>query len=258
VRVFRSLSASIVTGILCLNSFVAYAEDIDEYQIRVEDWDFESGPDSAGLKRDTWYFLGYQWVTIAILYAMPESVTSWTDEQKSGYSASIWWDKATSPTLDSDKFYLNYILHPYWGASYFVRAKERGYSDIRAFWYSFALSAIYEFGAEALFEQPSYQDIFITPVLGSLLGKYFMSVRSGIREREVMSGYRGTRDKWLWVLTDPLGALNRQMDRMLQRDADVRLAPYNSAWLYDVQLSNGPQFENIDPVYGFELQLRWD
>jgi len=72
--------------------------------------------DREGLKRDTWYFLGYQAAAVVILYAMPESVTGWTDEQKSNYSLSIWWDNVRNPTWDSDDFAINYILHPYWGA----------------------------------------------------------------------------------------------------------------------------------------------
>ena len=85
-----------------------------------------SEPDREGLRRDTWYFLGYQWITIGILYIAPESVSGWTDEQKEEYSLSVWWDNVTSPQWDSDDFYLNYIMHPYWGAAYYVRARERG------------------------------------------------------------------------------------------------------------------------------------
>ncbi|HNP36648.1 MAG TPA: DUF3943 domain-containing protein [Woeseiaceae bacterium] len=254
---YRAFAVVGLSALLCLVPVSGHAEDTDEYQIDVDDWQLQHGPDREGLNRDTLYFLGYQWITIGILYALPESVTSWTPEQKSGYSLSIWWDKATSPTWDSDKFYLNYILHPYWGASYFVRAKERGYSDMRAFWYAAMLSAIYEFGAEALFEQPSIQDLIFTPVLGSLLGKYFMNVRGGIRERDAELGYRRTRDKWVWVLTDPLGALNRQVDKLFRRDTSIAIAPFNDAWLRDVYLQPGPATTPTEPVYGFELQVRW-
>jgi hypothetical protein len=68
--------------------------------------------DRRGLRRDTWYFVGYQFVAIGILYSMPEDVTGWTDEQKHDYSLSEWWENATHPQMDSDDFYINYILHP--------------------------------------------------------------------------------------------------------------------------------------------------
>ena len=214
---------------------------------RTQPWIEIDPRDSDGLKRDTWYFLGYQWVTIGLLYAAPEGVSGWTEEQKKGYDMSIWWDNVTHPQIDSDDFYLNYILHPYWGASYYVRARERGYGDPQAFWYSALLSTMYEFGAEALFEEPSIQDIFVTPIFGSLLGMYFMDVRNDIRDRDLEFGYRTTGDKWLWVLTDPLGALNEQFDKLTGRDATLRVRPYRAA----------PLNWDTEPVYGLEFRLEW-
>jgi len=213
--------------------------------------------DSAGLKRDTWYFLGYQWVTIGILYAMPESVSGWSDEQKDGYSMSIWWDNVTHPQIDSDDFYINYILHPYWGAAYFVRARERGYSNKGSFWYSVLLSSAYEFGAEALFEEASIQDLIVTPIGGSLLGMYFMKVRDRIREREMALGHKTTGDKWLWVLTDPLGSLNHQFDKLFGWDTELQLRPYSYVRRHDpaTPLESIPWKE--DRVYGLEVSLRW-
>ena len=213
--------------------------------------------DRKGLRRDTWYFLGYQAATIGLLYAMPESVSGWTDEQKEGYSMSIWWDNVTHPQIDSDEFYINYILHPYWGAAYFVRARERGYSDVESFWYAVLLSSAYEFGAEALFEEPSIQDIIVTPVGGTLVGMYFMTVRDGLREREIALGKRTTKDRWLWVLTDPLGSLNRQFDKLFGWDTELQVRPY----AYMQHLDRGMLIETKpwekDRVYGLEFRLQW-
>ena len=201
-------------------------QEIAELDLDLPDAVETDSRDRAGLKRDTLYFAGYQWVTIGILYIAPESVSSWTDEQKEGYDLSYWWDNVTHPQIDSDDFYLNYILHPYWGAAYYVRARERGYNDSEAFWYSVLLSSMYEFGAEALFEEPSIQDLIVTPVVGSMLGRYFMRVRSDIRERDGVSGYRSTKDKWIWTLTDPLGSLNQLVDRMVGRETELHIQPY--------------------------------
>ena len=214
-------------------------------------------PDRRGLKRDTWYFFGYQWVTIGVLYAAPESVSGWTEEQKEGYSLSIWWDNVTHVQMDSDDFYINYILHPYWGAAYFVRAQERGYADRKAFWYSAFLSSAYEFGAEALFEEPSIQDLIVTPVFGSLLGKYFMRVRRDIRDREIELGYRRTRDKWVWTLTDPLCALNKRFDRLFGRDTHLQLRPYRYTTSRDPMRPFLPAGASEDTVYGLAFSLQW-
>jgi len=213
--------------------------------------------DTAGLRRDTWYFLGYQAATIAVLYAMPEGASGWTKEQKEGYSMSIWWDNVTHPQIDSDDFYINYVLHPYLGAAYFVRARERGYNDVESFWYSALLSSAYEFGAEALFEEPSIQDIIVTPVGGTLVGMYFMQVRDNIREREIALGHRTTKDKWLWVLTDPLGSLNRQFDKLFGWETEFHVRPYSYTRRRDPRMPFEPIPWDGDRVYGLEFRLQW-
>ena len=213
--------------------------------------------DRDGLRRDTWYFLGYQWITIGLLYVAPESVSGWTDEQKKGYSMSIWWDNVKNPQLDSDDFYINYILHPYWGASYYVRARERGYNDREATLYSIMLSCIYEFGAEALFEEVSVQDLFVTPIGGTLVGRYFMKVRDGVRDREAELGYRSRRDKWIWTLTDPLGALNRQMDRLAGRNLTVQVLPYRYVPRRHDYPSAAPVNLDSEAVYGIQIHIAW-
>jgi hypothetical protein len=215
-------------------------------------------PDGKGLRRDTLYFLGYQWAVIGLLYLAPESVSGWTDEDKEeGYDFAKWRYNVSHPQWDSDDFYLNYIVHPYWGASYYVRARERGYGDRQAFWYSFLLSCIFEFGAEALAEPVSIQDFFVTPIAGTILGRYFMNVRADIRTREADLGYRKTGDKWLWVLTDPLGAMNRQVDKLFRRDVDVQLLPYRYVPQQLDRAPFAPRFQDKEPVYGIQLQINW-
>ncbi len=217
----------------------------------------EPAKDADGLRRDTLYFAGYQFAAVAILYAMPESVTNWTEEDKQDYSFSKYWNNVTNPQVDSDDFYLNYIIHPYWGASYFVRARERGYSNGESFWYSVLLSTMFEFGAEALAEEPSYQDLVFTPVLGSLVGLWFMDVREGVRERTADRGYRSTGDKWIWVLTDPLGSLNRQVDKLFGIETDVSFMPYFVATPAFHDPYARPYARRVlpDPAVGLKLTL---
>ncbi|HSM29367.1 MAG TPA: DUF3943 domain-containing protein [Woeseiaceae bacterium] len=232
----------------------------DEYDADAMDMSAEPAVprDGAGLWRDTKYFLGYQFGAIAILYAMPEGVSGWSSEQKEGYSVSVWWEKTTHPENDSDDFYINYLLHPYWGGAYFVRARERGYNNWQSFGYAALLSSFYEFGAEALFEEPSKQDIWVTPVIGSVVGLYFMHLRDNVRARDAERGFRSTGDKWIWVLTDPLGSLNQQFDKWFGWDTQVEVRPYRMQM--DVESlgeaePGGPG--KADYAYGLQLQVRW-
>jgi len=99
-------------------------------------------------------------------------VTKWTDEQKRT-TVNKWADNVQSAAWDHDPAWVNYLGHPYFGATYYIRARERGLGEFGSFWYSAFLSALYEYGIEAFFEPPSYQDLIVTPVGGLLVGSLF-------------------------------------------------------------------------------------
>jgi hypothetical protein len=181
--------------------------------------------DWGGLKRDTWYFLGAQVASLGVLYLLPESISSWSDEQKEEAGFSKWKKNAGHPVVDNDDFYINYILHPYWGAAYYVRARERGFGRLNAFWYSAFLSTFYEFVPESLFEEPSIQDVVVTPLFGAWLGDYFMVLRREIEQRSAERGFRTGGENWIWILTDPLQVINLGMERLLGRDARLGFSP---------------------------------
>jgi len=234
--------------------------------IRSMPMNFESGdessssdiwlPDKEGRRSDTYHFLAYQAVSITILYALPESVTGWTQEQKDEYSLSKWWYNVRHPQWDSDDFYINYILHPYWGATYYVRSRERGFDQRSSFWYSAGMSAAYEFGVEALFEEVSIQDLIVTPVGGWFLGEYFMDVRDRIEARHDGSSKMPFRDRFVLVMTDPLGELNHVVDGWFGLGNDLRIVPYQ----YPLSLSSEPGRASTGgpgKIYGLTIEYRW-
>ena len=64
-----------------------------------------------------------------------------------------------------------------------------------------------------MFEQPSYQDLIVTPVAGSLIGEYwFWGMRNRIKAKP---GSLTWKDKTILVLTDPLGTASTATDRLL-------------------------------------------
>jgi hypothetical protein len=217
----------------------------------------EADPDRAGLRRDTAYLLSYQFVSIGILYMLPESISGWDDEQKDQYTLSKWWDNVRNPQWDSDLHWINYLAHPYWGAAYYVRARERGFDERASFWYSVAMSTAYEFGAEALFEQPSLQDLVVTPVGGIILGEYFMGLRARVAERYAPGEEMLFRDRALLALTDPIGAINRKVQSWSGVYVEASFRPYfgpqrlgpRAAYLEDQAAS--------DRVYGLRFNYRW-
>lgn len=180
----------------------------------------QTQPDWSGLTRDTAYIIGMHWVVIGILYISPESFSGWSEEQKQSNYGDKWRSNVSQVVWDEDEFYVNYVLHPYWGATYYTRGRERGLSRSGAFWFSALQSALYEFGTEAFFEKPSIQDLIVTPVFGSLLGMYFETLRDGIKKR---AGSLSVGDKTLLVITDPLGAIGHQLDRLFRVDTRISI-----------------------------------
>jgi hypothetical protein len=185
-----------------------------------------SSPDWQGLRRDALYFLGYQFGAVAVIYYLPENVSGWTEEDKESYSKERWRHNVSNPVWDDDEWWVNFILHPYWGATYYVRARERGLSEPQAFWFSAFNSALYEYSAEALFEPVSYTDLIVTPVFGWLLGEYlFMPWRESVRANPAAIG---TGEKLLLAFTDPLGVLYGLTDKTLGLETSFTLGPMSA------------------------------
>ena len=181
--------------------------------------------DWSGLGRDTAYLLGYQALAFGILYVAPESVSNWSTEQKHNYDFSKWVHNVTHPEVDSDKLYINYVLHPYWGSAYYLDARGRGFSRWGSFWYSFFASCLYEFGTEAFAEPASIQDVFVTPIGGTLLGIALEGVWGDLL---AAGNSRNWGESALLILIDPLGRLNHGVDRLFgysSTPVTVRLVP---------------------------------
>ena len=217
-------------------------------------------PDWHGIKWDTAYFVGLQFAAIAILYVAPESLSGWDKESKDNYSLSKWTENVRNPVWDEDEWYVNYILHPYWGATYYIRAQERGLNRLQSFWYSFLLSTLYEFGAEALFEPVSYQDLIVTPVAGALLGEYvFNPIREWVRAKEKFSW----TDKTVLFLTDPLGVVSAGMNQLFGVNTEMSFSPLRisdiprSSWVLVEEDVSRPNRSHSRSLWGVQLNFSW-
>jgi len=213
--------------------------------------------DWRGLGRDTAFFLGYQTVAAGVLYLLPESMTKWNAEQRRT-SMQRWWDNVRHPVWDKDNWYVNYIGHPYFGAIGYIRARERRFGAFGGFWYAALISGLYEFGIEALFERPSYQDLIVTPVGGLLLGAMlFEPIRERIQDKPELYWY----DHVTLSLTDPLGAGNRMFEGLLGIEMEMRmqfhlpiLAPYAAVDELTARSLNRPQArQRYSPGIGIEF-----
>ncbi len=171
----------------------------------------ELGRDWAGIGRDTAWFMGYQAAALGLSLLLPD-----VDEEE----VKDWGNNVGNPRFDPDQWWVNYIVHPYWGATYYIRARERGFGALGSFAYSALLSTLFEFGIEAFYERPSYQDLIVTPVVGSLIGAFiFEPIRKRIKAKPQREWY----DQFGLIATDPLGALNGLFEWLFGITPEFRL-----------------------------------
>lgn len=146
--------------------------------------------------------------TLFVLECLPEDATAWNRAAITSRPLFDRWKHYViekGPEWDHDKFIFNYILHPYAGAVYFMSARSCGFGFWQSMLYSSLISNIgWEFGIEAFMERPSYQDLFITPVIGSCLGELFYQAKRSIVANDYTLGGSRVLGNIAVFLVDPV------------------------------------------------------
>lgn len=189
---------------------------------------------------------------LAVLEMLPEDATTWNRAALQRVPLGRRWVNHVikeGPEWDHDNPIFNFILHPYSGAAYFMAARSNGLTFWGSLLFSTGISTIcWEFGIEAFMERPSWQDIFITPLVGAVIGEGFFRVKRYL----VANDYR------LWgspvignivaFLVDPVnevvGLIGGNPARKLARANSLRL-----------QSMPGPISLNGQTAYGLNLTL---
>lgn len=114
---------------------------------------------------------GIEVIGMMTLIALPKSITKWSDDWQLDAKRNLKRAWTTAPVIDKDDWAINYIGHPYSGAIYYNALRSQGATRLQSFIFSSVQSTIWEYGFEAIAEQPSIQDLFITPIVGSFIGE---------------------------------------------------------------------------------------
>ncbi len=215
--------------------------------------------DAEYLRQQTYTILGLSVATVAFMTLLPESVTKWDAEDRdlSGLG-SKWKDNVSSgPVWDRDEHYLNYIMHPYFGGVYYTAARHAGYNEFQSFLYSFTMSAFFwEYGVEAFAEVPSYQDLFITPFFGAVVGELMFETEQEIVANggEVM-GSETIGDVSLFFL-NPVGHIHGWVSDAWGGSAEFQLQTdpwYGNSNAANFALSSGVDYD--DQFYSMNLKI---
>ena len=170
---------------------------------------------------------------MALLYVMPESVSKWDkDEMKFNTLGDKWLENnRAGPVWDQDEWEINYIGHPYFGAAYYMVARNQGLSPLESGAYSFLMSSfLWEMGIEAFAEVPSKQDIIITPLIGSVIGEAFYIWEKRIEANNSLVMGSSFLGKTTLVLLNPAGTTSAGINRLLNGEAS-ELSGLSSGWV---------------------------
>jgi hypothetical protein len=81
-----------------------------------------------------------------------------------------WKENFGKVVFDQDEPFWNWFVHPIAGSQLYLFYRANGYSRMDSLGMAFASTLLFEFTVEIYTEPASIQDIFQTPVFGSLLG----------------------------------------------------------------------------------------
>ena len=120
------------------------------------------------------YSLGYNAVIMTTLILSPESISQW--DRKEVFKGAAMKEQyrltfTTPPVKDHDLFLVNYVGHPYQGSFYYNAVRSQGAPVWQSSVFTLMHSLLWEYVWEGGLEQPSIQDLIITPLGGILLGE---------------------------------------------------------------------------------------
>ncbi len=143
-------------------------------------------PESVNPKPDRLFFTSWRTLTIfelgllGLTASMPRDWTGWSEEFVSDAMDNLHDAYTKPPVWDTDWWFHNYVGHPYGGSVYYNTVRCRGASKTESFLFATLMSTQWEFVFEAVAEQPSIQDLFITPVTGWILGELIHNLTLGL------------------------------------------------------------------------------
>ncbi len=103
------------------------------------------------------------------------------------------------PVWDSDSFSWNYFVHPIMGSFSYLAYRNKKAHWAEAFAGAALNSAIYEYLIAGSTQQPSINDMVVTPILGSLMGEGIYQ----LKKQMLRNHHLGFIEKVVMTVSDP-------------------------------------------------------
>jgi hypothetical protein len=145
----------------------------------LEKKDYQRDPGGKEFLLDTLYHYGFLWF-FRLFYVRQK------EDRIFDTSFSKWIDNITEAPVwdDEDSFFTNFVIHPLFGAEYYLFYRARGHSVWASALGSFIQSTLFEYAIEGLVETPSLQDLIFTPAIGTPLGIVLENASEWLVERD--------------------------------------------------------------------------
>lgn len=98
-------------------------------------------------------------------------ISGWSSGSFDNYGSNMQRAFTAPPVFDNDKWYFNYMGHPYEGALYYNAVRSQSATMVQSALFNLGHTLLWEYVIESGLEQPSIQDLIVTPVTGMLLGE---------------------------------------------------------------------------------------
>ena len=135
-------------------------------------WNFFNGSDHGQqflVGSKIWGGIGFG--MMGVLMVMPRTITRWQDDYLQDAVSNLEHAYSKAPVWDEDHWEINYIGHPYAGSLYYNTIRAQGGNPFQSFVFSAFISTSWEYLFEATAEQPSIQDLIVTPIAGAIFGE---------------------------------------------------------------------------------------
>lgn len=141
----------------------------------LEDGTFVPRNANAPFGRKMWrgglFVHGFEAISYGVLAALPSDISGWKPGTFNSYGGNLKRAWTQPPVFDQDKWYINYIGHPYQGTYFYNAVRSQSATVWQSSLFCIGQVFVWEYVIEAGLEQPSIQDLIITPIAGIAFGE---------------------------------------------------------------------------------------
>ncbi|MBI1288509.1 MAG: DUF3943 domain-containing protein [Flavobacteriales bacterium] len=114
---------------------------------------------------------GFEAIGYGTLAALPSDISGWKPGVFNYYGSNMKRAWTQPPVFDHDKWYINYVGHPYQGTLFYNAVRSQNANRWQSALFCVGQVFVWEYVIEAGLEQPSIQDLIVTPIAGIALGE---------------------------------------------------------------------------------------